>query len=152
MKASKCEIAYKSTEFLEQQVTPAGMSPTEAKIRAVQECDTPQDVRDVRSFLGFANYYWRYIHQVAEVAHPLTELTKIGEDWQWGLYQKEAFRQLKQKLCEAPVLRFLNPKLPYAMVTNALGAAVGGVLMQEQGECLQPLAFMSKALNPLERR
>ena len=61
-KASKCEIAYESIEFLGQQVTPAGMSPTEVKIKAVREWDTPQDVKDVRSFLGFANYYWRYVH------------------------------------------------------------------------------------------
>ena len=110
-------------------VTLAGMSPTEAKIRAVQEWGTPRDVKDVRSFLGFANYYWRYIHQFAEVAHPLTELTKKGVDWQWGPYQKEAFHQLKQKLCEAPILRFPDLKLPYTVVTDAKGAAVGGVLM-----------------------
>ena len=52
------------------------MSPIEAKIRVVQELDTPWDVKDVRSFLRFANYYRRYIHQFAEVAHLLTELTK----------------------------------------------------------------------------
>ena len=89
-KASKCEIAYESIEFLGQQVTPAGMSPTEVKIKAVREWDTPQDVKDVRSFLGFANYYRRYVHQFAEVAHPLTELTKKGVEWQWGPYQKRS--------------------------------------------------------------
>ena len=92
------------------------------------------------------------VHQFAEVAHPLTELTKKGVEWQWGLYQKEAFRQLKQKLCEVPILRYLDPKLLYIMVTDASGAAVGCVLMQDQGEGLQPLAFMSKVLKPLERR
>ena len=91
VKASKCEIAYKSIEFLGQLVTPARMSPIEAKIRAVREWDTSHDVKDVRSFLGFANYYWRYIHQFTEVAHPLTELTKKGVNWKLGPYQKEAF-------------------------------------------------------------
>ena len=151
-KASKCEIAYESIEFLGQQVTPARMSPTKVKIKAMWEWDTPQDVKDVRSFLGFANYYWRYVHQFAEVAHPLTELTKKGVEWQWGPYQKEAFCQLKQKLCEASILWYPDPKLPYTVVTDASGAAMGGVLMQDQGEGLQPLAFMSKALKPSERR
>ena len=91
VKASKCEIAYESIEFLGQQVTLARMSPTEVKIKVVREWDTPQDVKDIRSFLGFANYYWRYVHQFAEVACPLTELTKKGVEWQWGPYQKEAF-------------------------------------------------------------
>ena len=61
-KASKCEIACRSIEFLGQQVTLATMSPTKAKIRAVQEWNTPRDVKDVRSFLGFANYYRWHIH------------------------------------------------------------------------------------------
>ena len=85
-KASKCEIAYESIEFLGQQVTPARMSPTKVKIKAVREWNTPQDVKDVRSFLGFANYYWRYVHQFAEVAQPLIELTKKNVEWQWGPY------------------------------------------------------------------
>ena len=68
---------------------------------------------------------------------------KKGVDWQWGPYQKEAFRQLKQKLCEAPILRFPDLKLPYTVVTDASGAAMGGMLMQDQGEGLQTLAFMS---------
>ena len=68
------------------------MSSTEVKIKAVQEWNTSQDVKDVRSFLGFASYYQLYVHQFAEVAHPLIELTKKGVEWQWGMYQKEAFR------------------------------------------------------------
>ena len=151
-KVSKCEIAYKSIKFLGQQAPPTAMSPIEAKIRAVQEWDMPQDVKDVRSFLRLANYYRWYIHQFAEVAHPLTELTKKGVDWQWGVYQKEAFHQLKQKLCEAPILQFLDLKLPYTVVKDASGAAVGAVLMQDQGEGLQLLAFMSTELRPSERR
>ena len=68
------------------------------------------------------------------------------------MYQKEAFRQLKQKLWEAPILWYPDPKLSYTMVMDASGAIAGGVLMQDQGEGLQPLAFMSKALKPSERR
>ena len=78
-----------------------------------------QDVKDVRFFLGFANYYRRYVHQFAKVAHPLIELTKKGVKCQWGPYQKEAFHQLKQKLCESPILWYPNLKLPYTMVKDA---------------------------------
>ena len=67
------------------------------------------------------------------------------------MHQKEAFCQLKQKLCEAPILWYPDPKLLYTMVTDASGAAVGGVFMQDQGEGLQSLASMSKALKPSER-
>ena len=59
---------------------------------------------------------------------------------------------MKQKLCEAPILRYLDLKLPYTVVTDASRAVVGGVLMEDQGEGLQPLALMSKALKPSKRR
>ena len=88
---------------------------------------------------------------VCQSSPPFDRVDKKGVEWQWGPYQKEEFRQLKQKLCEAPILQYPNPKLSYNVVTYASGAAVGGVLMQDQGEGMQPLAFMSKALKPSER-
>ena len=77
---------------------------------------------------------------------------KKGVEWQWGMYQKDAFHQLKLKLCKAPILRYPNSKLPYTVMMDALGAAVGGVWMKDQGEGLQPLGFMNKVLKPSERR
>ena len=57
-------------------------------------------------------------------------------EWQWGLYQRRAFQQLKEALCIASVLLFLDPKLPYTMVIDASGIAAGGVLIQDQGDGL----------------
>ena len=73
-------------------------------------------------------------------------------EWQWGPYQWRAFQQLKEALCAVPVLLFPNPKLTYTVVTNAYGTAAGGVLMQDQGDGLQPLAFLSRQLKPTEQR
>ena len=87
-KASKCEIAYKTIEFLGQRVTPGGLCPTDQKLEAVRNWKVPQNVKDVRSFLGFASYYRRYVHQLTKATHPLTELTKKGVEWQWGHYQR----------------------------------------------------------------
>ena len=64
------------------------MCPFEQKLKAVHEWKVTQNVKDVRAFLGFANYYRRYIHQFADIARPLTELTKKGVEWQWGPYQR----------------------------------------------------------------
>ena len=72
--------------------------------------------------------------------------------WQWGSFQWRAFQKLKNMLCAAPVLQFPDPKLPYTIVTDASGIAVGGVLMQDQGEGLRPLAFLSRRLKPTEQR
>ena len=67
------------------------MAPTEQKLKAVRDWERPKDLRDVRSFLGFANYYRRFIKNFAAVANPLTELTKKDVPWQWGPFQREAF-------------------------------------------------------------
>ena len=76
VKASKCDIARTTVDFLGQHVTPAGMSPQEQKLKAVKEWETPRDIRGVRSFLGFTNYYQCYIHHYADLVNPLMDLTK----------------------------------------------------------------------------
>ena len=129
-------------------MTLGGLCPTDQKLEVVRNWKVPQNVKDVRSFLGFANYYWRYVHQFTEVAHPLTELTKKGVEWQWGPYQQQSFQELKTKLCTAPILQFPNPKVPYIVVIDASGTTVGGVLMQDQGNGLRPLACMSRCRKP----
>ena len=83
-KASKCNIMVKEVEFLGQWVTPQGDSPLKEKLKAVRSWERPQTVKDVRSFLGFANYYRRFISKYAEIAAPLTYLMKKDVEMQWG--------------------------------------------------------------------
>ena len=151
-KASKCQMAVQKIEFLGQMVSPKGMCPVDEKLRAVKEWGRPKSLKDVRSFLGFANYYRRYVRNFAEIANPLTMLTRKDVQWQWGPTQRMAFRQLKEALCTAPFLVYPDPKLPYTVVTDASGIAVGGVLMQDHGQGLQPLAFLSRQLKPSEQK
>ena len=151
-KASKCDILKTSVEFLGQQIYAGGMTPTEAKLKAVRDWSVPQNIKDIRPFLGFANYYRRFVRNFAEIADPLTSLTRKDAVWQWGPFQRRAFQQLKDMLCAAPVLQFPDPKLPYTVVTDASGTAAGGVLMQDQGDGLRPLAFLSRRLKPTEQR
>ena len=96
------------------------------------------------SFLGFANYYQWFVKNFAEIIDPLTSLTRKDAVWQWGPFQRRAFQQLKNMLCTAPVLQFPDPKLPYTVVTDASGTTAGGVLIQDQGDGLQPLASLSR--------
>ena len=98
-KASTCEMLKTSVEFLGQQISKGGMTPTEAKLKAVRDWATPEDVKGVRSFLGFANYYRRFVQNFAAIVDPLTSLTRKDVEWQWGPYQRRAFQQLKKKLC-----------------------------------------------------
>ena len=91
VKAPKCCFSVFEIDFLGQKVTPAGMSPTEEKIRAVKEWQRPNDVTDVRSFLGFANVYRRYIYKFAKISAPLTQLTKKEDPGEWGPLQSKVF-------------------------------------------------------------
>ena len=75
---------------------------------------------------------------------------KKNIEWHWGPIQRRAFSELKSAPCNAPLLVFLDLKLPYTVVTDASTDAAGGVLMQDQGDGLRPMAFMSRALKPTE--
>ena len=119
--------------------------------RVVRDWEPPTNVKDVRSTLGFANYYCWFVPGYAGIASPLTLLTKKNIEWNWGPVQRRAFSKLKSALCNEPLLIFPNPKLPYTVVTDASANATGGVLMQDQGDGLRPMAFMSRALKPIEQ-
>ena len=90
-KASKCNIMVKELGFLGQWSTPQGASPLKEKLKAVRSWERPQTVKDVKSFLGFVNYYRYFISKYAEIAAPLTYLTKKEVEMQWGSPQQWAF-------------------------------------------------------------
>ena len=143
---SKCAIARTTVDFLSQHVTPARMSPQEQKLKAVREWETPRDIRGVRSFLGFTNYYRCYICHYAELVNPLTDLTQKDVGYQWGPMQQKGFEAVKTALCNVPILVFPDPLLPYIVVTDASKHIVGGAIMQDQGDGLRPIVFYSKTL------
>ena len=147
-KASKCTLHVNEVEFLGQWITPEGAAPIGEKLRAVNDWEPPNIVKDVRSFLVFANYYHRFVPGYAGIASPLRLLTKKNIEWHWGPSQRRAFSELKSALSNVPLLIFLDPKLPYTMVTDASVDATEGVSMQDQGDGLRPVAFMSPALKP----
>ena len=126
------------------------MALIEAKKKAIHSWFKPQNIRDVHSFLGFANYYRRFIKNLVGMTCPLMDLTKKGVPPQWGSYQRQAFQQLKDAVCTMPVLLFPDLMLQYAMVIDASRIATGGILMQDQGTGLQPLAFLNGHLKPTE--
>ena len=151
-KESKCELFKTEVEFLGHIVGRDGVRMMEDKVRAVQDWPTPSSIRHVRSFLGAAGYYRRFIKGFSSIAAPLTELTKDGVTFEWGHHHAEAFRQLKHAIANGPVLALPDPNLPYVVHTDASGFAVGAVLQQDQGRGLQPIAYLSKKMLDAETR
>ena len=85
--------------------------------------ETPTSVKDIRSLLGFANYYHWYVPHYASIAAPLIMLTKKDVLWHWGPLQRRAFEDLKSALCAAPLLIYPDPSLPYTVVSDAFADA-----------------------------
>jgi hypothetical protein len=93
----KCYIAYQGLEYLGFRISGRGIEPSPAKLKAVQEAPTPTNVRRVRSFLGLASYYGRFVPRFAEVARPLNWLVKKNVEWTWGEKQESAFQEPKKR-------------------------------------------------------
>ncbi|KAL0550473.1 hypothetical protein IC582_014992 [Cucumis melo] len=103
-KFSKCEFWLKQVSFLGHVVSKAGVSVDPAKIEAVTGWTRPSTVSEVRSFLGLAGYYRRFVENFSRIATPLTQLTRKGAPFVWSKACEDSFQTLKQKLVTAPVL------------------------------------------------
>ena len=109
-------------------------------------------MHDVRSFLGLASYYRRFIHGFSQIAGPLTELTRSKAKWHWDDAQENSFLALKISLATAPVLRLPDFDHQFVVTTDASDVAIGAILQQDVGMGLQPIAFASRKLQQAEVR
>ncbi|KAJ9504824.1 hypothetical protein QJQ45_005492 [Haematococcus lacustris] len=155
-KLSKCEFGMDQTAFLGHIVSASGIACDPAKVAAVQSWPIPTTVHEVRSFLGLANYYRRFVKDFSTIAAPLTALTRAdGHDKQgvvaWGQAQQSAFDALKQALVSAPILIAPDPSQPYTLRCDASSIGIGAVLSQGTGSAERVVAYHSRKLLPAER-
>ena len=102
----------------------------EEKVTAVRNWPTPTNVKGIERFLGFTNYYRRFVKDFSKVAAPLNKL-KGNTDWEWGEEQQNAFESLKKRITEEPVLKLPQRDRPFRVKVDASNYAIGGVLSQE---------------------
>jgi len=119
------------------------------KVKAVKEWKTPTKIKEVESFLGFANFYRQFIKNFSHTARPLNKL-KGKKEWKWEEEQQRAFDELKDKITSQPVLALPKREGKFRVETNASGHAIGGVLSQEQDVKWKPIAFLSRTMQPAE--
>ncbi|KAD5507794.1 hypothetical protein E3N88_15497 [Mikania micrantha] len=129
-KFSKCEFWLKEVQFLGHIVNEKGVHVDPAKSDAVKNWITPRTPTEIRSFLGLAGYYRRFISNFSRIAVPLTSLTQKNKPYEWGPKQEEAFQTLKQKLCDAPVLTLPDGNDDFVVYCDASNLGLGCVLMQ----------------------
>lgn len=124
VKLSKCAFGQRQVSYLGHVVSEHGVATEPAKIQVVANWTTPTDVKGMRSFLGLAGYYRRFVRNFGVIARPLFNLPKNGVPFVWTPVTEDAFQLLKQQLVTAPVLTLPNFKLPFTMETNASDMAL----------------------------
>ena len=141
----------REVEFLGHRIGADGLRVAPDKIGAVQKWPQPTSVTEVRSFLGLANFYRRFVQGYSRLALPLTELTKDATTFRWGEAEQKAFDTLKATLCSPPVLVIPDQTKPFVLNCDACAYSIGAVLQQDLGQGLQPVAFFSAKLSDAER-
>ena len=143
--ASRTKSSFAQTEiqYLGHIVSAQGIRPDPRKVSAVQSWPVPQNLHDIRSFLGLCNYFRKFMDHYSSVAHPLTNLTKKSVGWSWTGRCQDAFEKLKALLTAAPLLRTPDESKPYEVVTDASDLGLGAVLLQDG----HPVAFESRKIN-----
>jgi hypothetical protein len=150
--AKKCQWMKPSMEFLGHVVSADGVQVMQKKIKAIVEWPELTNSKEVKSFLGLAGYYRRFVKDFSSIAAPLTELTKDKTTWKWGPEEREAFIGLKDVMSKTPTLIHPDLELPFTVTTDASGYAVGAVLSQDVGNGQQPVAFYSHKMSNAERK
>jgi hypothetical protein len=112
-------------------VTPQGIQVDQAKVEAIHSWLVPTTVTQVRSFLGLAGFYRRFVKDFSTIAASLHELTKKGTTFTWAIAQQDAFSVLKDKLTHAPLLQLLDFNKTFEVECDASGIGLGGVLLQD---------------------
>ena len=130
-KFSKCEFWTDQIAFLGHVISRDGIQPDPSKIKAITEWEIPKSITEIRSFLGLAGYYRRFVKNFSIIARPLTNLLKKNQQFIWDNSCQESFEELKKRLTTFPILVVPSNKGNFVVYTNASGSGLGGVLMQE---------------------
>lgn len=152
LNVKKCAFLKTSVNYLGHEITAGSVRPGLAKINCVSEYKRPRNVHEVRQFIGLTSYFRKFIRGFAEIALPLTKLTKKDVSWLWGIEQENAFQTLKNKLVERPVLGIYDSKAATELHTDASKLGLGGILMQRQSDnSLKPIAYFSRTTSKEEQ-
>jgi len=157
LKPEKCLFEQKRVEFLGVILENGSIRMDPTKIKGVADWPRPNNVKDVRAFLGFTGFYRYFIPNYSKIARPLIDLTRKAIPFHWEEKQVWAFETLKTLMCKEPILRQPNYEDPFFLATDASAYGVGAVLSQEgetnpqtKNPTQHPIAYYSATFIPAE--
>ncbi|GBG86354.1 hypothetical protein CBR_g41349 [Chara braunii] len=145
----KCEFVWQELEYLGHYVTPQGIRPLADKIEVIRVWPDPTNTTDVRSFMGLAGYYQRFITGYSRIAAPMTRLQSPKVPFVFDDDARRSFQALKTAMLMAPVLNIYDPTLPTRVITDASGYGIGAVLEQHDGDDWHPVEYFSHKVPPI---
>jgi len=148
----KCEFHQKRIEYLRLVISENKVKMDLVKVAGVRDWPTPENQTDVQAFIGFVNFYHRFIRDFSTIARLLFNLTRSNKAWNWDTKEQEVFECLKTAVTTAPVLVSPQDSEPFRIEADSSDFASGAVLSQQlpREEKWHPVAFYSKSLSPVE--
>jgi hypothetical protein len=147
----KCHFMVKEGIVLGHKISEKGIEVDRAKIEVIEKLPPPISVKGVRSFLGHAGFYRRFIKDFSKISSPLCKLLEKDAKFDFNDDCLKAFECLKEKLVEAPIMVTPDWTLPFEVMCDASGVAVGAVLGQRKEKLFHPIYYASKVLNEAQR-
>ena len=144
----KQELRMKEITFMGHRITPDGLKPDSDKVKAIAEMEAPQNVEQLRRFLGIVNYLGRFLSHLTTAAQPLHNLIKHNVKWTWSEAQENSFNEVKKLVTSAPVLAYYDANKPLTLENDASEYGIGSSLLQDG----RPIAFASRTLTDTESR
>ena len=151
VKPNKCSFCQTRLLFLGRMVSTNGLEPDPEKVKSIEHMPVPENLTQIRSFLGACTHFGRFIASYSRLAEPLQVLTHKDVEFFWGLPQQIAFDALKQSLINAPILGHFDPEKLHIVETNASFSGIGALLLQKEGEQERVIAYASCTLLKAEK-
>jgi len=146
-KLSKCEFWMDEVQFLGHVISAQGIAVDPTKVEAVVKWESPKSATEIRSFVGLAGYYRRFIKEFSKIVAPLTQLTRKDQPFTWTDKCEESFQELKRRLTSAPILVIPDVGKPFEVYCDASHLGLGCVLMKKK----KTVAYASRQLKVHER-
>ena len=150
-KAEKCKFHSESVEYLGYILSPSGLTMSDNKVKIIQDWPEPKKVKNIQSFLGFANFYYQFIFNYLDIVIPLTHLIQKDMPWKFNSSCQDAFNSLKKTFTSAPILTHWIPDAQLIVETDALNYVLATILfIVNKDNKVHPIAFHSHTFTTVE--